>query len=88
MDLKTFMSHCTPEARKFLEYVYKWEGAYVTEQVIVEIAHRAGVRAAEDLFTKPGMFYAVDGGFSNCHCKEGRPVKLTKYRCPAGRDIS
>lgn len=56
MDLKTFMSHCTPEARDFLKYIHKRKGAYVTEQVIAEIVQTVGVRAAEDLFTKPGMF--------------------------------
>jgi hypothetical protein len=56
VNLETFMNCCTPEARKFLEYVYKWEGAYVTEQVIAEIVQTVGVRAAEELLTKPGMF--------------------------------
>lgn len=59
MNLKTFINHCTPEARDFLKYIHKRKGAYVTEQVIAEIVQTVGLRATKDLLTKPGMFRQV-----------------------------
>ena len=59
MNLKTFINHCTPEARDFLKYIHKRKGAYVTEQVIAEIVQTVGVRATKDLLTKPGVLKRV-----------------------------
>ncbi len=56
MTLKEFMNHCSPDARAFLEYVYKKKGAYHADQVVAEIVHYIGADAAMSIFTVPGAF--------------------------------